>query len=101
MDLARQVIAKNKFKLARVCRVLLVSRSNQYESKKSRPTRYKRKDDSMVLKSILEVTKDRGTYGYPRVAASRTSDHDEIQHSLLLRYFRNKMLERRESFYRF
>jgi len=23
----------------------------------------------MVLKSILEVTKDRGTYGYPRVAA--------------------------------
>ena len=23
----------------------------------------------MVLKSILEVTKDRGTYGYPRVSA--------------------------------
>ena len=31
--------------------------------------RYKRKDDPVVLKSILEVTKDRGTYGYPRVSA--------------------------------
>ena len=28
-----------------------------------------RKDDPVVLKSILEVTKNRGTYGYPRVSA--------------------------------
>jgi len=46
-----------------------VSRSNQYANPKPRRTRYVRKDDPVVLKSILNVTKDRGTYGYPRVAA--------------------------------
>jgi transposase InsO family protein len=49
--------------------VLGVSRSNQYASFKPRPSRYQRKDDSVVLKSILEVTKNRSTYGYPRVTA--------------------------------
>jgi transposase InsO family protein len=69
VDLAREVIRKGKFKLARVCRVLGVSRSNQYEHRKPRCARYQRKDDPLVLKSILSVTKDRGTYGYPRVTA--------------------------------
>jgi len=46
-----------------------VSRSNQYANPKPRRTRYVRKDDPVVLKSILNVTKDRGTYGYPRVTA--------------------------------
>ena len=69
MDLAREVIRRGKFKVARVCRVLSVSRSNQYENRKPRPARYRRKDDPVVLRSILEVTKDRGTYGYPRVTA--------------------------------
>lgn len=55
--------------MARVCRVLKVSRSNQYANRKPRPARYQRKEDPIVLKSILEVTKDRGTYGYPRVTA--------------------------------
>lgn len=69
MDIARKIVAGGKFKIARVCRVLCVSRSNQYENKKARPSHYKRKDDQVVLKSVLEVTKDRGTYGYPRVTA--------------------------------
>ena len=69
MDLAREVSRRGKFKFARVCRVLSVSRSNQYENRKARPSRYMRKDDPVVLKSILEVTKNRGTYGYPRVSA--------------------------------
>ena len=63
------MIRRGKFKVARVCRVLSVSRSNQYENRKPRPARYRRKDDPVVLRSILEVTKDRGTYGYPRVTA--------------------------------
>ncbi|MBC7385947.1 MAG: IS3 family transposase [Cryobacterium sp.] len=69
MDLAREVIRRGKFKIARVCRVLSISRSNQYENRKPRPKRYKRRDGPVVLKSILDVTKDRGTYGYPRVSA--------------------------------
>lgn len=69
MDLAREVIRRGRFKLARVCRVLSVSRSNQYENRKPRPTRYQKAEDAQVLKSILEVTKTRGTSGYPRVTA--------------------------------
>lgn len=79
MDLAREVIRKGNFKIARVCRVLGVSRSNQYENSKPRPTHYVRKDDPMVLKSILEVTKDRGTYGYPRVTALINRDRRKHQ----------------------
>jgi putative transposase len=69
VDLARTIIQKSKYKFKRVCLALKVSRSNQYENKKARPKRYKRKDDPMVLKSILDVTKNRATYGYPRVTA--------------------------------
>lgn len=69
MDLARSLIQKSKYKIKRICLALKVSRSNQYENKSARPMRYKRKDDPVVLKSILEVTKNRGTYGYPRVTA--------------------------------
>lgn len=52
-----------------ICKVVGASRSNQYENKSSRPTRYKREDDSNVLKAILSTTKARSTYGYPRVTA--------------------------------
>lgn len=78
MDLAREVINRGRFKLARVCRVLSVSRSNQYENRKPRPKRYAKADDSMVLRSILEVTKDRGTYGYPRVTALINRDRRKV-----------------------
>lgn len=69
MDLARELIRKRKHKTKRICQVLSVARSNQYEHRQNRPKRYKRKDDPMVLKSILEATKTRATYGYPRVTA--------------------------------
>jgi len=69
VDLAREVIKRGKFKTARVCRVLKVSRSNQYENRRPRPARYKKSDDGAVLRAVLEVTKTRGTSGYPRVTA--------------------------------
>jgi putative transposase len=78
VDFAREVIRRGVFKLARVCRVLSVSRSNQYENRKARPSRYIRQDDGVVLKSILEVTKNRGTYGYPRVTALINRDRRKV-----------------------
>lgn len=58
-----------KHKKIKVCRVLEVSRSNQYQNPKPRPKRYRRKDDPLVLTEILKVTTDRGTYGYRRTTA--------------------------------
>jgi len=49
--------------------VLEASRSNLYGYKSPRKARYDRKEDPEVLKSILSVTKNRATYGYPRVTA--------------------------------
>lgn len=67
MDLARSVIGLGKFKIKRVCELLKVSRSNQYQNRTPRPSHYRKKEDAEVLKSILEVTKTRATDGYPRV----------------------------------
>ena len=69
MDLAKYLITKAKYKIKNICTVLGVARSNQYANKSIRKKRYRRVDDVDVLKSILSVTKDRGTYGYPRVTA--------------------------------
>ena len=69
MDLARNVIALKRFKTRVVCSVLNVSRSNQNKNKVARPKVYRRADDPVVLKAVLEVTKTRGTDGYPRVTA--------------------------------
>lgn len=69
MDIARQVIGKARFRIKQICRVLGVARSNQYKNKSSRKKRYNRLDDPKVLRSILAVTKERGTYGYPRITA--------------------------------
>ncbi len=69
MDLAREIIKSKRFKVKRVCQVLRVSRSNQYQNQNPRTKHYKKSDDSIVLKSVLEVTKTRGTDGYPRVTA--------------------------------
>ena len=63
------MIGLKKFKVRRVCSLLKVSRSNQYQNRVPRPKRYKKPDDQAVLKSVLEVTKTRGTDGYPRVTA--------------------------------
>lgn len=69
MDIAREVIGKARFRIKQICRVLGVARSNQYKNKSPRKKRYNRLDDPYVLKSILAVTKERGTYGYPRITA--------------------------------
>jgi len=69
VDLGRAIIGLKKFKVRRVCQVLGISRSNQYQNKTSRSKFYKRREDQTVLKSVLEVTKTRGTDGYPRVTA--------------------------------
>lgn len=78
MDLARKIIGLGRFKVRRVCGLLKVSRSNQYQNRKQRPKRYKRKDDGDVLKSVLEVIKTRGTYGYPRVTARINRDRKKM-----------------------
>jgi putative transposase len=69
VDIARALIGRAKYKVKKICRVLGVARSNQYANKSNRKKRYVRRDDPTVLKSILEVTKERGTYGYPRITA--------------------------------
>ena len=69
MDIARIMIRKKKFNIFPICRVLGVSRSNQYASKFPRPKRYKRKEDEVIKSEILSVIKDRGTYGYRRATA--------------------------------
>ena len=69
MDIARVLIGRAKYKIKRICKVLSVARSNQYGHKSNRKKRYGRRDDPDVLKAILEVTKERGTYGYPRITA--------------------------------
>ena len=69
MVVARHLISKAKYKIKKICSVLGVARSNQYAHKVNRKKRYRRRDDGDVLKSILSVTKTRGTYGYPRVTA--------------------------------
>lgn len=69
MDIARYIIGKSKYRVKTVCRALRISRSNQYANRFVRKRRYLKVDDPEVLKSILAVTKTRGTYGYPRVTA--------------------------------
>lgn len=63
------MISRGKYKLKRICCVLGISRANQYVNPKGRPHVYKKIDDQKVLKSILEHTKERATYGYQRVTA--------------------------------
>lgn len=69
MDIARHLIKAAKYKIKKICKVLGVARSNQYANKSNRKNRYDRIEDPDVLKSILSVTKERGTYGYPRITA--------------------------------
>lgn len=58
-----------RYKTSSICRVLEVSRSNQYQHRHPRPKRYHRAEDALVLSEILQVTSDRGTYGYRRTTA--------------------------------
>ena len=69
MDIARHLISKAKYKIKKICKVIGVARSNQYANRSPRKRRYDRINDPDVLKSILSVTKTRGTYGYPRITA--------------------------------
>lgn len=57
-----------RHKVKAVCNTLGISRSNQYQNRRSRPARYKREGDEEVLAEIRCVARERGTYGYPRVA---------------------------------
>lgn len=63
------LIQTGKFAVNKICAVLKASKSNQYANKVARPTHYVRHDDNLVLASVLKVTKNRSTYGYPRVTA--------------------------------
>lgn len=69
MDLAKKVISMKKHKILPTCKLLGVSRSNQYKFVTKRPERYQKKSDPNVLREILSVTKGRATYGYKRVGA--------------------------------
>lgn len=55
-----------KYPITKVCDTLGISRSNQYQNRKARPVRYRRKEDDAVLEEIRAVAKDRSTYGYRR-----------------------------------
>jgi putative transposase len=57
-----------KYPTTRVCKALGISRSNQYQNRKPRPKRYRRKDDELVLQEIRAVAKEKSTYGYRRTA---------------------------------
>lgn len=54
-------------KVRAICKTLGISRSNQYQNRRPRPLRYKRDGDEEVLAEIRCVTRERGSYGYPRV----------------------------------
>jgi len=69
VDLGRKVIAMEKHPVKKVVETLNISRSNQYQTKRPRPARYKRKDDDESLGEIKAVCKERATYGVRRVAA--------------------------------
>jgi len=68
--LAKLVIQKRKTQIKRICELLRVSRSNQYQHPSQRPKRYTMKSDPEVLMSILKITKQRATYGYKRSTAA-------------------------------
>ena len=55
-----------KYPVTKVCKALEISRSNQYQHRKPRPKRYRRREDEAVLGEIRAVAKDRSTYGYRR-----------------------------------
>lgn len=55
-----------KYPITKVCEALGISRSNQYQNRKPRPKRYRRREDDVVLGEIRAVAKDRSTYGYRR-----------------------------------
>jgi putative transposase len=57
-----------KYPITKVCKTLEISRSNQYQNRKPRAKRYRRKDDEQVLDEIRQIAKDRSTYGYRRTA---------------------------------
>jgi len=57
-----------KYPITKVCKALEISRSNQYQNRKPRPKRYRRKEDAPVLEEIRAVARDRSTYGYRRTA---------------------------------
>ena len=57
-----------KYPITRVCKALEISRSNQYQNRKARPKRYRRKEDEGVLGEIRAVARERSTYGYRRTA---------------------------------
>lgn len=57
-----------QYPMTKVCRALEISRSNQYQNRRSRPKRYQRQGDAVVLQEIRAIAKDRSTYGYRRTA---------------------------------
>lgn len=57
-----------KYPVTKVCKALEISRSNQYQNRRPRPERYRRREDETVLDEIRAVAKDRSTYGYRRTA---------------------------------
>lgn len=77
MDLGRELKRRGRFKIKRFCRVLGISRANQYANPEPRPKRYRRREDPEVLSSVLTVTKERSTYGYQRVTALINRDRKQ------------------------
>lgn len=66
-----------KHKIKTICKALKISRSNQYQNLRPRPARYKREGDEAVLSEIRCVTRERSTYGYPRVTGILRMKHGQ------------------------
>lgn len=72
-----------KYKVKVICNTLGISRSNQYQNRRPRPARYKREGDEEVLSEIRCVTRERSTYGYPRVAGVLRMKRSQEERSLV------------------
>jgi hypothetical protein len=59
----------DKYKTARICRVLGIGRSSAYRESTARPKRYARADDRTVTAQIRSVIRTRASYGARRVTA--------------------------------
>jgi len=64
--IAKELVRRGRHKVARIARVLGVSRPNLHANPRPRPKRYTRQSDIVVRGEILDLLKARETYGYKR-----------------------------------
>lgn len=81
---------RGRRKIAHIARALKISRPNLYQNPKPRPQRYERREDAQVRGEVLELLKQRETYGYKRT----TGILNRGRRKLGLRLYNKKRLYR-------